>query len=175
MRGFSMAAPAAAVSLAVILGAVAPAGGASQTVTYAYDAVGRLTSATYDSGWAVQYTYDASGNLVRIQSAADVSAVPGASPVGPAVFAFSGMDPSPLVRHSTLRFQLPREAHARLLIYDVAGRRIRTLQDAALPAGYHAVVWDGRDEHGARAASGVYFARFEAETFSATKKLVVAR
>jgi hypothetical protein len=58
-----------------------------------------------------------------------------------------------------LRVELSIAAQVRLQIYDVMGRRCRTLIDKALPAGATDVTWDGRDESGARAASGVYFAR----------------
>jgi FlgD Ig-like domain len=60
---------------------------------------------------------------------------------------------------SEARFRI--ELHARspvsFAIYDVRGRRLRTLVDGDLPAGATDVVWDGRDQNGATAAAGVYF------------------
>lgn len=38
---------------------------AAQSVTYEYDAAGRLTKVNYDAGKAITYTYDANGNLTR--------------------------------------------------------------------------------------------------------------
>jgi flagellar hook assembly protein FlgD len=58
-----------------------------------------------------------------------------------------------------LRVELPSAAPVRLQVYDVMGRRRRTLLDGALPAGATAVAWDGRDGNGAMAGSGVYFVR----------------
>jgi hypothetical protein len=58
-----------------------------------------------------------------------------------------------------LRVVLPWAAAVRLQIYDVMGRRRRTLLDGPLPAGATAVDWDGRDESGAGVHSGMYFAR----------------
>jgi hypothetical protein len=44
-------------------------------------------------------------------------------------------------------------------VHDAAGRRVKWLLRSTLPAGRHAATWDGRDEAGMRAASGVYFLR----------------
>lgn len=53
-------------------------------------------------------------------------------------------------------------AAANLAVYDIAGRLIRTLLDADLPAGSHQAVWDGKDARGMGVASGSYFARLSA-------------
>jgi flagellar hook assembly protein FlgD len=42
-------------------------------------------------------------------------------------------------------------------------------------AGMHTIIWDGRDTAGKKVSSGVYFLRFEAEVYSATKKLLLIR
>jgi flagellar hook assembly protein FlgD len=46
-----------------------------------------------------------------------------------------------------------------LAVYDVMGRRIRTLLDEDLPDGVHEIRWDGRDGEGREASSGIYFYR----------------
>ena len=58
-----------------------------------------------------------------------------------------------------LRIDLPHAMPVRLGVYDVMGRRVRTLADGGLPEGVSAVTWDCRDAHGGRAGSGIYFAR----------------
>ncbi len=50
-----------------------------------------------------------------------------------------------------------------LRIYDVRGALVRTLVAAEMPAGYHNVIWDGLTDHGAPAASGVYYYRLRAD------------
>ena len=54
---------------------------------------------------------------------------------------------------------LPDEQPARLDIFDLQGRRLRTLADRRLPAGASVLAWDGRDEAGRRLGRGLYFAR----------------
>jgi flagellar hook assembly protein FlgD len=58
-----------------------------------------------------------------------------------------------------LEIDLPAAMRARLAMFDVAGRRVRTLLDRDLPAGSTAVMWDGRNASGTSVGSGLYFAR----------------
>lgn len=83
--------------------------------------------------------------------------------------------PNPFNPDTRIAFDLVGPEHVSLLIYDVAGRRIRTLIDEVLPAGAHSVVWDGRDEAGRQAATGVYFYRFQAGNQIETKKMVMLK
>lgn len=65
--------------------------------------------------------------------------------------------PNPFSGGTELAFELPRAAHARLVVHDVAGRTVRTLLDEECTAGRHALRWDAKDDTGSDAASGVYF------------------
>jgi flagellar hook assembly protein FlgD len=58
-----------------------------------------------------------------------------------------------------------------LTIYDTAGRRVASLVDRTLPAGEHALRWDGRTEAGVAAPSGLYFVRLQAGAQSAVRRL----
>jgi outer membrane protein assembly factor BamB/predicted phosphodiesterase len=63
----------------------------------------------------------------------------------------------------------------RLVVYDIAGRPVRTLIQAPLAVGRHQADWDGRDEQGRRVASGVYFLRLKTEAAVATGRLSLLR
>jgi hypothetical protein len=94
----------------------------------------------------------------------------------PAAYAFAAPQPNPFNPKTTLRFALPRAAAVELAIFDVNGRRVvRLVAGASLPAGQHAVDWEGRDEAGRALPSGVYFARFAAAGFTEERKLVLLR
>jgi flagellar hook assembly protein FlgD len=60
-------------------------------------------------------------------------------------------------------------------VHDVAGRRVRVLEDSFREAGRHAAVWDGRDGTGRRVAAGVYFVRLQAAGGELTRKIVLLR
>ncbi len=71
--------------------------------------------------------------------------------------------PNPFNPQASLRFELGRDAHARVRIFGVDGKLIRTLADRAFPSGIHHLRWDGRDDRGREVASGAYFLRLEAD------------
>jgi len=89
----------------------------------------------------------------------------GAPSVGPRVA--DGMEPAfpnPFDRRTSLRFSLESNVKRVLIeVYDVQGRRVRTLMDGPMTRGTHLVGWDSRDDSGARVAAGVYFARYSVD------------
>jgi hypothetical protein len=62
-----------------------------------------------------------------------------------------------------MRIELPGRMRAHLAVYDILGRRMRTLLDGDIPAGTTELSWDGRDQTGARVGSGIYFASLTTE------------
>jgi hypothetical protein len=64
---------------------------------------------------------------------------------------------------------------ARLVIYDVAGRVVRTFDDRRDRPGRYEVTWDGRNDQGVRVASGVYFCSLEAGGERDTRPIVLLR
>ena len=68
------------------------------------------------------------------------------------------------------------EAGPRTVIFDVSGRRVRTLIPGVMTdAGIHKADWDGKNDNGKQLASGVYFARFVAEGQVSARKLILLR
>jgi flagellar hook assembly protein FlgD len=47
--------------------------------------------------------------------------------------------------------------HVDISVYDITGRRVKSLADGVLGPGRHDVAWDGRDASGARVRRGMYF------------------
>ncbi len=83
--------------------------------------------------------------------------------------------PNPFNPSTTIAVSLPEGGMTELSIFDSAGRRVRELVRDTLPAGPHRFVWDGRDDLGLPAASGVYFARLRHDSGSSALKLVLVR
>ena len=98
-----------------------------------------------------------------------VSAIPPTAAVGPhpdarpEALRLEPGRPNPFGPMTTLAFELPRTGPVRLQIVDAAGRIVTTLVDGSLPAGRHARLWQGVTSAGARAPTGLYFARLEFE------------
>ena len=62
-----------------------------------------------------------------------------------------------------LRLGLPVRSPVALTLYNMAGQRVRTLLNTTMEAGYHTVLWNGRDEQGQPVSSGVYLYRVQTQ------------
>jgi hypothetical protein len=93
----------------------------------------------------------------------------------PATFDLSQNYPNPFNPTTNIRYQLPQTVNVTLVIYNMLGQEVRKLVNGEQPAGYHTVVWDGRDKAGRPVPSGVYYYRLQAGSFTETKKMVVAK
>ena len=60
-----------------------------------------------------------------------------------------------------------------LEVFDIHGRRMKTLTRGEWKAGYHSVEWNSEDSQGRRVSPGVYLYRMTAGSFLASRKLVV--
>jgi len=83
--------------------------------------------------------------------------------------------PNPFNPRTDIRFELARESHVRLRVFDVSGRLVRQLIDSTLPAGVHRAFWDGTDSGGRASASGTYLYRLDAAGFNQSRKMVLLR
>jgi len=110
------------------------------------------------------------GHISRIRYAPSV-AVPGAA-LRPGVLAAA---PNPFRGATELAYTLASDADVRLEVFDLAGRRVRTLQSGRVTAGTHRAAWDGRDDRGASLAAGVYMARLRRGDASETIRVMRLR
>jgi FlgD Ig-like domain/FG-GAP repeat/FG-GAP-like repeat len=83
--------------------------------------------------------------------------------------------PNPAPGIATISFTVVGATESRLDIHDVQGRRVRTLVAASSASGRGEVVWDGRDQDGRAAPTGVYFARLIDSSASGVRKLYLIR
>jgi len=96
-------------------------------------------------------------------------------PDAPVAFALSANHPNPFNPATAIDFALPGPQRVSLAVYAVDGRRVATLVDGPRPGGRHRVVWNGCDDRGEPAASGVYFARITAGSFVGTCKMTLLK
>ncbi|GAB5521334.1 MAG: hypothetical protein RhofKO_35850 [Rhodothermales bacterium] len=75
------------------------------------------------------------------------------------VFELAPSYPNPFGDRTTFEVTLREAATLRLEVFDVQGRRVRTLLTGPFEAGQQTTQWDGRDQNGARVASGTYLGR----------------
>ena len=88
--------------------------------------------------------------------------------------------PNPFNPETWMPYELHEGAYIMLTIYDVTGTLVRSIQVGYQPEGIHvsrdkAIYWDGRSMSGEYVGSGVYFYRFQAGRFTATRKMIVLK
>ena len=83
--------------------------------------------------------------------------------------------PNPFNPMTTVKFELPRPGHAKLTVYDLSGRVVRTLVDENLPAAVHQRQWDGSNDQGHRVASGTYYFRLISDGFTSVQKVMLVK
>ena len=93
----------------------------------------------------------------------------------PTDFALEGNYPNPFNPSTEIAYSLPAQVHVTLAVYDVSGREVRRLVDAAQPAGRYQVRWDGTNAQGSPVRSGVYFYRLTTENWSKTQSMVLLK
>jgi len=83
--------------------------------------------------------------------------------------------PNPANPSTTIIFQTLRDGHVLLRIFNLQGRLVRTLVDGNIKAGFHKVLWDGRDSSGRSLSSGIYIYRLDVAGKVFVKKLTLMK
>jgi len=132
----------------------------------------RLLDTDVTAGTTYFYRLETVDRTGKSEFHGPVSARMGEGPVGNRL----GLSrPNPFREGTTeIDFDLGRPARATVTVYDASGRRVRRVMDETLDAGHHVVSWDGRDDGGALAASGIYFYRLDTQGFTESHRLVRA-
>ncbi|HET6349759.1 MAG TPA: T9SS type A sorting domain-containing protein [Candidatus Krumholzibacteria bacterium] len=82
--------------------------------------------------------------------------------------------PNPFATSTRLEIGLPSAAAVQIELYDVTGRRVRTMKVAGVK-GWQAVTFASLGDDGAPLVSGVYFCRIRSSGVTVTRKMVIAR
>lgn len=83
--------------------------------------------------------------------------------------------PNPFNPSTSIRYSIADAGSVDITIYDIRGRRVRSLVRSWLPPGRYTAVWDGTNDRGGPVASGVYYYRLRCGHFADVKKLVVLK
>lgn len=131
------------------------------------------TSLGPDSCTAVVVTNDGTANILAtiqiVTAAGDDSKVP-------TVLTLEPVKPNPFNPHAQIRFSLPRTEPVWVTVYDLAGRRVRSILNGHnRDAGPNTIVWNGTDEGGREVASGVYWIQVRTAEESKVTKAVLLR
>jgi len=93
----------------------------------------------------------------------------------PRAFSLRQNYPNPFNPITHIAFETPIQTDAIIKIYNTLGQEVKSFDFYQLPAGKHDIIWNGTDNTGSEAASGIYFYRMTTETFSKTKKMALLK
>ncbi|MFO7660866.1 MAG: two-component regulator propeller domain-containing protein [Candidatus Cloacimonadaceae bacterium] len=83
--------------------------------------------------------------------------------------------PNPFGAKANISFDMAKNEHVSLCIYDVKGRLVKRLHNALTQKGSNSSEWDGTDKSGKQSANGIYFCRIETSSGRQMKKLVLIK
>jgi len=97
-------------------------------------------------------------------------------PAVPSEFILSQNFPNPFNPATTIRYGLPSTERVTLKVYNLLGEEVAALvNDEKKNAGYHVVIWDGRNQAGQQVGSGIYFYQMFIGKFFMTKKMALVK
>ncbi len=83
--------------------------------------------------------------------------------------------PNPFNPVTRIRFEIPRDMHVKIEVYNILGEKVRILSDRQFNRGTHHVDWDGKDADGNSLSNGVYIYQMTGGTITKMKKMMLLR
>lgn len=83
--------------------------------------------------------------------------------------------PNPFTDYTTFEFSLKNDERVTIEIYDITGKKVKTLTDNEYSAGEHYLTWDGTNDNGSTVNTGVYIYNFKAGYVVRSNKIIYAK
>ena len=93
----------------------------------------------------------------------------------PTEFLLSQNYPNPFNPQTTMDFDLPNDSEVNIRIYNITGELVKEMVNEVMPAGYHKLVWNGRNEMGVDVTAGIYIVHMNAKNYRSVKKINLLR
>ncbi len=87
----------------------------------------------------------------------------------------NSVSPNPFNPRTRISFDVARDSHVGIEVYDLAGRLIRRLLDETMTRGTHELFWSGTDDESRSVAAGVYFVRLQTEDNVAVQRVTLVK
>ena len=93
----------------------------------------------------------------------------------PLVTKLNGNYPNPFNPTTKINFSIEQDKQVELTIYNLKGQKVKQLINDQLPAGQHEIIWNGKDDNGKQAASGIYFYKMKSGDYQQSKKMLLLK
>jgi subtilisin family serine protease len=95
------------------------------------------------------------------------------SPILPSTLILKQNFPNPFNPMTEIPFELSEFSRVQISIYDILGKKIIELLDEELTSGKHSIIWEGKDQFGNPASSGIYFIRLNTGNKTVSRPIVL--
>ena len=93
----------------------------------------------------------------------------------PGEFSLHQNYPNPFNPRTKIDYDLPEAQNIQIMIYDILGRKIRTLLNEYQHIGYKSIHWNGKGDYGRQVSAGMYIYTIQAGEFVQTRKMVLMK
>lgn len=142
---------------------------------------GTMEPAILPSGYTIPQ-YDAFGNNRLYGSGIDIGCYESQGYTGVEDEELTTIDslqlsnyPNPFNPTTTIRYTVPQNGNVNIYIYNTRGQLVKTLVNDHKTAGSHSVIWDGKDDNGNAASTGVYFYRMNTQGEVLSNKMLMLK
>ena len=118
---------------------------------------------------------DSSGNESDPSETVSVMLSSNLEPLIPAEFALHQNYPNPFNPTTQIRYDLPEDTYVSITIFDIMGRKVRSLINTTQDAGYRYINWHANNDLGQPVSAGMYIYTIQAGAFRKTKKMVLLK
>jgi hypothetical protein len=139
----------------------------SGTITVAFQSKGQSTDLAFELVNASVSIDNVISSVSKLESVT-VRALP-------TVYALSQNFPNPFNPTTTIEYSIPQAGNVDLVIYNLAGQKVRTLINEHQAASYNKVVWDGKNDMGESVGAGMYFYKLVSGNFNKIQKMTLIK
>ena len=119
--------------------------------------------------------YGAAPDMGAFEFESDVVSDVGSETIIPEVFTLHQNYPNPFNPTTQIRYDLPENGFISINIYDVMGRKIKSLINMKQDAGYRSINWNAANDMGQPVSAGMYIYTIQAGGFRQTRKMVLLK
>jgi hypothetical protein len=139
---------------------------------------GTVTLGFKSNGMNSSYVFELTNALVtdkenNISQIAKLSSI--TAKATPQVYSLSKNYPNPFNPTTTIEYAIPSNGKVELVVYNMAGQKVRTMVNETKEAGFFKAVWDGRNDRGETVASGLYFYKLVSGKFNKIEKMTLVK
>jgi hypothetical protein len=139
------------------------------------DPAGRVAAIAAELQAALGWIFDGAPPSFCSDPCTDVTETPEGGVLNVAADRLFQNEPNPFNPRTVLRFSTAAKGKVAVEIFDVSGRKVKTLVSEAVEPGLHTAVWDGTDDAGRRVGSGLYWSQLTAGDYVSTKKMILLK